>query len=246
MADEQPNTLSAEAQPTDAAVSQPVSDSSESKSSESPSWWRRMFYRRGDAEAEAESAESEPAETASKKLQLTQEELDRRVQSETDRREAARQREAKARERRELRDKDPWAYAEQERKDEELAQSMGGMQSFLSGVGVEHDRVSIDPLFLALPKAEQERITSLDGAGVGLAGRKLVVTESLKALEKHWKAEGAKDAEARLRRNPAFRKQLLREARGEVVEPDLLPALGGASAADQKVSDILRTHYRLG
>jgi hypothetical protein len=247
MADEQPVTPSTAAPEPDAAAPEPSSDRSEAKSSESPSWWQRIFRRPGDdQEARAEDADKAESEPTSKTLALSQEELDRRVQAETDRREAKRAQEARARAKRELRDKDPWAYAEQERKDEELSQSSGNMQAFLAGVGTEHDRVSIDPLFLALPKAEQERIQQLDGAGVGLTGRKLVVTESLKALEKHWKAEGAKEAETKLRRNPAFRKQLLTEARGRAEDPDLLPALGGPSEADKTVSGILRQHYRLG
>src|SRR5262245_8513665 len=184
MADEQPNP-STEAQPTDTASPAPSSDSSEAQpSGSSPGWWQRLFHRRGDEEARAPDADSGASDAASSKLQLTQEELDRRIQAETDRRETKRANEAKAKARRELRDNDPWAYAEQERKDEQLAESSGNMQSFMAGVGVEHDRVSIDPLFLALPKAEQERIQNLDGAGVGLAGRKLVVTEAMKSLEK--------------------------------------------------------------
>jgi hypothetical protein len=85
----------------------------------------------------------------------------------------------------------------------------------------------------------------LEGAGTGLEGRKLVVGEALKALEKHWKAEGEREAEAKLRRNPAFRKQVLGESRGTAVEPELLPAFSG-SATDRKVSDILRGYYGLG
>ena len=115
----------------------------------------------------------------------------------------------------------------------------------MTDLGSAHDRVTVDPIFLALPKAEQERILKLDGVGRGLDGRKLVVTESLKALEKHWKAEGAKDAEAKLRRNPAFRKQLLAEARGQTVEPEILSA-GSPSEADKNLSGILREYYRLG
>jgi hypothetical protein len=247
MADEQPEIPSTEAQAPDAAASEPSSDRSEAQSSESPSWWQRMFRRRGDDEettaSDADKAKDEPA---SKALALSQEELERRVQAETDRREAKRAQEARARAKRELRDQDPWAYAEQERKDEELSQSAGNMQAFLAGIGSQHDKVSIDPVFTALPQSEQERIGKLEGAGVGLEGRKLVVAESLKALEKHWKAEGAKDAEAKLRRNPAFRKQLLAEVRGQAQDPDLLPALGGASESDKTVSAILRSHYRLG
>jgi hypothetical protein len=95
-----------------------------------------------------------------------------------------------------------------------------------------------------LPQEERDRILKLDGAGTGLEGRKLVVKESLRALEKHWRAEGAKEAEVKLRRNTAFRKQVLAEFRGGAVEPELLPGSSG-SAADATVSALLRGHYGL-
>jgi hypothetical protein len=248
MADEQPNTPSVEPEQSDAAVSDASSTEGERTSSESPSWWRRIFDRRpgGAVEDEpADDAEPPTPEPVSSKLSLTQEELDRRVQAETDRREAKRLADARAQRKRELRETDPWAYAEEEKKEEQAAVGTFQLEQFVTNVGAEHDRVTIDPIFLALPKAEQDRIQKLEGAGRGLEGRKLVVRESLKALEKHWKAEGAKDAETKLRKNPAFRKQVLGEVRGQTPEPELLPA-GSASEADKTVSDLLRTYYRLG
>lgn len=244
MADEQPNP-SAQPQAVDASASQPSSVEPDKQSSESPSWWQRMFHRRGDPEPDESSADQAPERAAPSTLSLTQEELDRRIQAETDRREAKRAQEARARQRREMRDSDPWQYAELERQEEQAAQGNHSVLQFMANIGVEHDRVSIDPLFLSLPKAEQERIKKIEGAGVGLQGRKMVVDETLKALEKHWKAEGAKDAEARLRRNPAFRKQLLAEARGQTPEPDMLPALS-SSESDRTVSAMLRKHYHMG
>lgn len=246
MADEQPQSPSAEPQAVDApSASESSSAEPQSESSEkAPSWWARMFHRRGGEEAEPEGADSSNG-SAPSTLTLTQEELDRKVQAETDRREARRQQAARAQERKALRDSDPWAYAEQERKEEEAQQGNFQLERFVTDLGAEHDRVTVDPIFFSLPKAEQERIVKLEGAGTGLAGRKLVVTESLKALEKHWKSEGAKEAEAKLRRNPAFRKQVLSELRGQTAEPEVLPA-GSASEADKTVSGLLRDYYRLG
>jgi len=226
------------------SASESSSAEPEAKSSR-PSWWSNLFHRRGEsAEAEPSDADSSTGNTASTTT-LTQEELDRRVQAETDRREAKRQQAQRAEERKRLRDSDPWAYAEQERKEEEAQQGNFHLERLVTDLGAEHDKVTVDPVFFALPKAEQERILKLDGAGAGLAGRKLVVSESLKALEKHWKAEGAKDAETRLRRNPAFRKQVLSELRGQTPEPEMLPS-GSASEADKTVSSLLREYYRLG
>src|SRR4029450_2018513 len=91
MADEQPSTVSTEPERTDAVVSEPVSSEAEPRASATPSWWQRMFHRRGDAEeSEREPAETEKPEEASSKLVLTETELDRRIQAETDRREAKR------------------------------------------------------------------------------------------------------------------------------------------------------------
>ena len=243
MQPEQPNTPSEEVQPTDAAPSEPGSDRPEEKASESPAWWRRMFHRRGQ-EPEPEDADPGPQGATSQKLALTQEELDRRVQAETDRREAKRMQEARARQRKELRDTDPWAYAEEERKAEQEQESTSQVANWFQGLSSQHDRAAIDPVIERLPEAERERILRMQGAGTGLEGRKLVVSESIKALEKHWKAEGAKEAERRLRGNQAFRKQVLAESRGQSTEPELLPALS-SSESDKTVSGLLRNYYGL-
>lgn len=240
MADEQPTNPSEGAQAPDAAAAEPDSETREQGSS--PGWWQRLFNRRPAPEATSESGESVGAGGASAVLRLTQEELDRRVQAETDRREAKRNAEAKAAERRRLRDEDPWAYAAQDREAEQTQASDQGLAQFFANVGTSHDRVAIDPLMELLPTSERERIMKIQGAGLGLDGRKLVVSEALKALEKHWKNEGEQEAQNRLRRNSAFRKQILAESRGLITEPELLPA-AGPSATSQKVSDLLRNYY---
>jgi len=172
-------------------------------------------------------------------LSLTQEELDKRVQAETDRREAKRAAQALAERRRKLRDEDPWQFAAEERDAEQKAGIDQQINATFADVGAIHDRYSIDPLMQALPEAERTRIMALEGAGSGLDGRKLLVTEGLKALEKHWKAEGAKEAEKKLRANPAFRKQVLGEFRRGMPEPEFI-GNGAPSVADRTVSDLLR------
>lgn len=205
-----------------------------------------MFTRRAPGEeTDAEGGDQGSGAETPSRLTLTQDELDRRVQAETDRREAKRAKDVQAAERRRLRDEDPWGYAQKDREEETLAQADGNLVNFFSTVGTTHDRVSIDPVVEMLPDKERQRIMALEGAGRGLEGRKLVVTEALKALQKQWKADGEREAAERLRRNPAFRKQVLTESRGGYVEPDLLPSIGGGSAADHTVSEILRRHYRL-
>jgi ATPase subunit of ABC transporter with duplicated ATPase domains len=174
---------------------------------------------------------------------VSEEELQRLVQAETDRRESRRQQQTAVEHRRKLRDTDPYAFAEQERQAEQQAvamqQSEQQFTSLLGNVSVQHDRVAIDPLVFALDDKERDRIMGLEGAGRGLDGRKLVVTEALKSLEKKWKQEGAREAEAKLRRNPVFRKQVFAEHRGSQVEPSLLPG-SAPPESDGTVSDILR------
>jgi hypothetical protein len=244
MQPEQPNTPSTDVQTPDAAVAETSSD--EQSEGSSPGWWQRLFGRTATEETSINARDAKDADSASQSLSLTAEELERKVQAETDRREAKRAADAKKAARRELREKDPWAYAEEERREEQVAESTTGVQQFFSNIGTAHDRVSIDPLVEALPQAERERILALEGAGTGLEGRKLVVTKALESLQKHWKAEGAKEAEVRLRRNPAFRKQVLNEGRTTAVEPDLLPGAASSSKSDGAVSGLLRDYYHVG
>jgi hypothetical protein len=239
MQPQDPSTVEPDADAT-ASVEQ-VSEPAESTSA-SPPWWRRMWRGRDEGSAPAQGEES-AEQTAPSTVTLTEEEINRRVQAETDRREYKRQADARDAERKRLRDEDPWAYAEQERQAEHAAVVDWQTQQFLGTVGVEHDKYTLDPLVMQLPEDERKRILQIQGAGVGLDGRKLIVTEGLKALEKHWKAEGAKEAEARLRHNPAFRKQVLGEFRRGVAEPEFI-AGGPATAADRNLSDMLRA--RLG
>lgn len=223
-------------------VQAPVEAGSESSQPASQNFFQRLF-RRGSPEPET----PEPAEAAetSSAITLTQEELDRRVQAETDRRESRRLEAARAAERRRLRDEDPWAYAEQDRQAEQAQVLDTGTTAMLGQMGATHDRYTLDPLVQSLPEAEQRRILQIPGAGIGLDGRKLIVEEGLKALEKHWKSEGEKEAEQKLRRNPAFRKQVLGEFRRGVPEPEFIGS-GTPSAADRTISSILRGQLQRG
>lgn len=206
--------------------------------------WRSRNGRFATPEDDDQPKEGSESQPASQPLTLTQEELDRRVQAETDRREAKRNSEAKAAERRKLRDEDPWAYAEQDRQAEKQAETDTSVNSMFAQIGAHHDRYTLDPLVMQLPDAERQRIMALPGAGAGLDGRKLIVEEGLKALEKHWRAEGARDAEAKLRRNPAFRKQVFSEMRRGAPEPEFISG-GAPSEADRTVSSILRSQLGL-
>src|SRR5262245_1272096 len=237
----QPTEPSTDVQQPDPEASNESSTTSEEPAS-SPTWWRRLFGHRDEEPVQTEE-ETEEQAPESKTRTLTEEEFQRAIQSEVDRREAKRSRDQQLADRRKLRDEDPWAYAEQERQAEQQTVQNGQIEQIFSTIGAEHDKHTIDPVMQALPKDEQSRILGLEGAGVGLEGRRLLVGEALKALEKHWRAEGAKDAETRLRKNPAFRKQVLAEMRGTIAEPEVLPS-GGASPNGRASSDMVNDRLR--
>lgn len=226
------------------------------------SWWQRLLDRRrsGDLSrlgVEEPAAEDAPPEQpASATIQLTEEELQQRIQraaqAEADRRDAKRQQEAEQRrqleERRRLRREDPFQYAQNDEETEQALlkqqadaqEKLAERMALLGQAGSQYDRAILDPIVAAVPEAERKRILSLDNAGLGLEGRKLLASESLKALEAHWKAQGAREAEQKLRRNPAFRKQVLAELRGQHPEPELLLGTPDGNGHDDNVSDILR------
>ena len=234
----QPEPSSVEPSPDVQASAEAGSESQRAPASQN--FLQRLFRGRGSQDGEAQD-QAESAERPA--ITLTQGELDRRVQAETDRRESKRIEAARAAERRRLRDEDPWAYAEQDRQAEQVGQTDQQVTTLFAQIGAQHDRYALDPLVQSLPPAEARRILAMQGAGVGLDGRKLIVEEGLKALEKHWKEEGQKEAEQRLRRNPAFRKQVLGEFRRGAAEPEYISS-GAPSAADKDMSNILRDQIR--
>lgn len=227
----------------------PASESASPSAEERPSWWTRLVSR---GNREAAPPESEPGQepgtaNGTSARPVTPEELSRQVQAEVDRREAKRQADAAAAERRRLRDTDPYRYAKQERDEEQQTAARADSEQAFNGlfrdIGAHHDRVSLDPIVLSLDEQERARIMAMPGAGEGLDGRRLIVTESLKALEKRWKAEGAAEAERRLRRNSTFRKQVYADYRGREPEPDLLPATDGRGVDEGSVSGLMRSFY---
>lgn len=172
---------------------------------------------------------TEATKESAAKLELTAEELDRRVQAEADRREAKRQADdAKAR-RRELRRQDPEQYAAEDEAHEAQEQQVEHVRAIIGRVTGGFDTQVLAPLLNALPDGTRDTVVA--DAGTGIEGRAEIVKRALTALEKHWKAEGAKEAGQKLRENPTFRKDLLREFRStRAVESDLAPGQTGEGA----------------
>jgi hypothetical protein len=189
------------------------------------------------------------------RVSLTEEELNERVarqaQSLHDREIARRNREQAQAERARLRDDNPEAYVELEKSEEQAAQvrqvQAGQLMQLLGHVGRQHDAVSIDPIVNALPAQERERILAMPEAGQGLPGRKLIVDEALKTYGRTEYERGYREAQAKLKKDPVFRKSVLAEQRGQFDEPELYPGDGGQTnggLGDDNVSNILRRNYQ--
>ena len=135
--------------------------------------------------------------------QLTQEELDRRVQAETDRREAKRAARLEQQQRKQLRDTDPWAYAEEERKAEQAAQSNQSVAQWFQGLSSEHDRVAIDPLIETLP-ARRARSHPQDGRrGPGTQGSQAGGDRSHESTRKALEGRRRKGRRAQAQQQPS-------------------------------------------
>lgn len=216
-----------------------------------------MWSTRGHHEDVLEEpSPPEPAEDghvpiAPQPITLTEEELNARVQREAqslhDREVARRNREEQQARRRQMRDDDPVGYVEQEKLDEQNAklreQQTAQLVTLLGHVGRQHDAVSIDPIVNALPETERQRILSLPEAGQGLPGRKLIVEEALKVYGRQEYTRGYRDAQAKLKKDPVFRKSVLHEFRGNFDEPELYAGEAISDAPPDTVSNRLRNNF---
>jgi hypothetical protein len=175
---------------------------------------------------------------AAPKREVTDEELARLVQAEVDRREAKRKADEARQRKAELRKTDPFKYAEQEEHEEQLQAASAQFHEWVGGIAREYDRAVLDPLVLALP--EDQRKTVIEAGGSDPDGRKAITVAAIDALKKASFAEGERAATEKLRKDPAFRKQLLLEIRGQRDEPEHIPAATGA-ATSTDMNTVIRT-----
>lgn len=89
-------------------------------------------------------------------------------------------------------------------------------QTALTEIWQMHDRLSIDPALARLDEATAGQLRA--SVGPGLEGRQAMVEAVLDA----YKSKVSTETEARLRKDPRFRKQVLAEARGGYL-PDVPP-----------------------
>jgi hypothetical protein len=242
--------------PTGESTPSPVAEPEER--SDGRSWWSRFLHTRGhqsdrsdDVSEEPEQDGHEPIAPASRTVTLSEDELQQRVRREAqslhDREAYRRQREAAEAERKRLRDEDPWQYAQQDkqREDDERARTAQTQQlmELLGHTARQHDAASVDPVLFSLPEKERERILGLPNAGLGLDGRKLVVTEALKTYGRLEYDRGYREAQAKLRKDPVFRKSVLHELRGYEPEPELYPGDSPRESPEDNVSNRLRSAF---
>lgn len=196
-------------------------------------------------------------------------EFDRRVQAEVDRREAQRKdkdtRVQKRNEKKILADADPFKLGEIVKKeidDEESAEEAG------SASAVEQKR--IDELKLVTTRTVDSAYTGLmfeegseflltqdewdtiqaknkDNAkfGVGIEGRRMFMTDALNTLKARWEADASKKTEERLRKNKAFRTQVLSEYR-TTTDGGVEEVVAAGSAANGHGNDLMNAFIRGG
>lgn len=182
------------------------------------------------AKPDAPASQDTPADTS---IQLTQDELNRRVQSEVDRRLSKFQEEQsirrKEQEKKELRRKDPYAYVELEEEEEEqralLEKQMNEARTLAVNSLRAYDTAVLDPLFNLLPATEKQEI--LDTIEDGISGRGKAASQALKVLERQWKQAGISDARRALLNDQAFVKEVFAKyGNGGRIEPTSMPASG--------------------
>lgn len=139
-----------------------------------------------------------------------------------------------------LRVDDPIAYAEEMGKRKaERAASQAQEQQFVAMAKL-FDGALIDPLMTRLSAEDRKAVMAVEGAGVGIDGRKAMTEAAVERLVKSAEARGEERAEQKLRKNEAFRKELLNELRSspEFDEPELAPGVAARRHGTWTIADI--------
>jgi flagellar basal body-associated protein FliL len=256
---EKPNTSSpgseGEGTPAESVVSQQIEEPPK------PSGWNPFQSILGEqastesANEEQETSEEEteprePVETTESesdafRVYKTQEEHDRAIQAEVDRREANRKKKERAAERARLRETDPLEFARkdaeweaEEQTEEEIGRRGQEVAKMVKTIASNFDNQVIDPLVDALPEGKRSEI--LSKAPPQMEGRNFIVKEAIKAI----RADAEAAAEAKLRKNSAFRKELLRELQDGEDSPELLPATPVPNASKSNdMNDLILGSY---
>lgn len=179
--------------------------------------------------------------------QFKQTELPRLTQAEADRREDRRKKAEERARLKELPDKDPYAAAsalkDMLNNEDEIATTHAMRMQIYGGALDQFDAAVLDPITSALPKAEA---TKLIQRGINtIEDRTKYVTDGLKIYRAEAIKEGAALERERLKKDPAFRKEVLAEARagGGVAEPETImgtPTDGGPRDPNTTMNTLIR------
>lgn len=197
------------------------------------------------ASAEPGTPGGSPASTSSQQQNqqapgtfiLTQDEIDRRVQSETDRRIARANRDSRARAEQEederLLNSDPYGYAKRVRERKALEQDQRKVSETSQELAVSTlralDASVLDPMMHLLPAEVSDRLLK-ENDPVGVPGRGKLASAALGALREHFTAEGVKSARDALLNDQVFIKEVLARYGGQAPEVEHVPAAGPSDA----------------
>ncbi len=191
----------------------------------------------GKAPEKPATEQSQEAQGEAKpKRELSEEEIARLVQAEADRREARRQADQRKAQRAQLRQSDPYKFAEMDEQEEQAQAASQRLGAFVGELGRVYDRDIIDPLIMALPEDQRGAVTSAGGGE-----RKAIAAAALEALKKHHEKIGESRAAEKLRKDPAFRKQVLLDWRQGRDEPEQTPAATNGTAPAADMNTLFRT-----
>lgn len=192
------------------------------------------------------------------KVVMTRTEYDEKVRREAQamkdkeiaRERAEREREAE-REKREqlkkLKDENVYKYVEERDKldqEQEAAErdreAQEQVNKLLYGVAETFDKEVLGPIIDRLPADVKEKILR-DAPGTGIENRKHIAEQALTHLLADAEKRGVEKARESLRKNPAFKKEVLVGEREVEDEPDLLPAAAaGSMSSDEYMTQQLR------
>lgn len=205
----------------------------------------------GGAESDRGQAATDGANQAdAETVTISKAELQRRIDQSARDRLAAMQRANETRaqraERLRLAREEPYKLADQVEQELTAAEQAESFQAqfvqSLTPVLQIVDAEVVGAVVQALPdEARQKLFDEMPADLAGVAQRSHIVKSGLAELERHWRAEGAKEAEAKLRRNGTIVKQVLAEQRATEEEPDLIPAAGVPRRTD--MDSILRDAF---
>lgn len=113
----------------------------------------------------------------------------------------------------------------------QVNEQTGRILDAVRDVGTRYDTELVQPVLDLLPANVADAILKdAPSELVGVAHRAHILRTALAKLKETWTAQATEAARQKLRGNEAFRKDVLHEARGNLPEPELVPATGNGAA----------------